>query len=168
MEIISKHILSVLVENHSGVLSKITGLFTRRGYNIDSLTVGVTEDPGVSRITLVLNGDEYIVEQISKQLNKIVDVIKVVELSPEKCVCRELVMVKINNNPQNKDAILRAVDIFRGDIVDCDSKSMSIEITGDDGQVSSFIEFIRPFGIKEIIRTGLSALERGSDTITEL
>ena len=168
MSIISKRIVSVLVENRSGVLSKIAGLFTRRGYNIDSLTVGVTEEPTISRMTIVVIGDDYDLEQITKQLNKLIDVIKVVELEKEKCIFRELLMVKINNNSQVRDVIIKIVDNFDGHIVECDGKSISIEITGDEAKTTSFINYIKPFGIKEIIRTGVSALERGGKTIKEM
>lgn len=161
--IINKRTLSVLVENRSGVLSKIAGLFTRRGYNIESLTVGVTEEPSISRMTIVVLADDQEIEQITKQLNKLIDVIKVVELEKEQCVFRELLMVKINNNSQSKDIVVKVVDNFNGEIIDCDSKSISIQITGDEAKISSFINFIKPFGIREIIRTGISALERGSN-----
>lgn len=151
------------MENRSGVLSKIAGLFTRRGYNIESLTVGVTEEPSISRMTIVVLADDQEIEQITKQLNKLIDVIKVVELEKEQSVFRELLMVKINNNLQSKDIVVKVVDNFNGEIIDCDSKSISIQITGDEAKISSFINFIKPFGIREIIRTGVSALERGSN-----
>lgn len=157
---INKYILSVLVENHSGVLSKISGLFSRRGYNIHSLTVGITEDPSISRMTIVVSGDEQVFEQINKQLNKLIDVIKIIELSSVKSVCRELALIKVSMNQSNQSIITETVNIFRGKIVDVDTKSMIIEITGDEEKVSAFIELMRPHGIKEITRTGLTALER--------
>ena len=156
----SKYVLSVLVENHSGVLSKISGLFSRRGYNIDSLTVGITDDPDLSRMTIMVTGDEQMLEQINKQLNKLVDVIKIQELSP-KAVCRELALVKINASQSNLASIKEAVNVFRGSIVDMDSKSLMVEITGDEDKVTAFIDYVRPYGIKEIVRTGLTGLERG-------
>ncbi|QCX34023.1 acetolactate synthase small subunit [Caloramator sp. E03] len=161
----SRHILSVLVENHSGVLSKIAGLFSRRGYNIDSLTVGITEDPTISRMTIVVRGDDYILEQITKQLNKLVDVIKIIELDPSKSVYRELALVKVSCLPNNRSLITETVNIFRGNIVDINNKSMTIEVTGDDEKITAFIELMKPYGIREIIRTGLTALERGNKCI---
>lgn len=149
-----------MVENHSGVLSKISGLFSRRGYNIDSLTVGITDDPNLSRMTIMITGDEQMLEQINKQLNKLVDVIKVQELSP-KAVCRELALVKVSSNTVTLPQIKEAVNVFRGSIVDMDSKSIMVEITGYEDKVTAFIDYVRPFGIKEIVRTGLTGLERG-------
>jgi acetolactate synthase I/III small subunit len=157
---INKYILSVLVENHSGVLSKIASLFSRRGYNIHSLTVGITEDPDTSRMTIVVSGDEQVFEQINKQLNKLIDVIKIMELDPAKSVCRELALIKVSLNQSNQSIITETVNIFRGKIVDVDTKSMIIEITGDEEKVSAFVELMKPHGIKEIIRTGLTAMER--------
>ncbi|NMM63717.1 acetolactate synthase small subunit [Clostridium sp. P21] len=161
----NKYVLSVLVENHSGVLSKISGLFSRRGYNIHSLTVGVTEDPEISRMTIVIIGDEYMVEQINKQLNKLVEVIKVVELDTNKSVYRELALVKVTVDMNTKSSITETVNIFRANIVDLNNKSMTIEITGDEGKVSAFINLMKPYGIKEIVRTGVTALERGCKSI---
>lgn len=163
--VINKYVLSVLVENHSGVLSKISGLFSRRGYNIHSLTVGVTEDPEISRMTIVILGDEYMLEQINKQLNKLVDVIKVVELYINKSVYRELALVKVNSDINTKSSITETVNIFRSNIIDLDSKSMTVEITGDEEKISAFIKLMKPYGIKEIVRTGVTALERGNKSI---
>ena len=156
----NKYVLSVLVENRSGVLSKVSGLFSRRGYNIHSLTVGITDDPDISRMTIVVNGDEQMLEQINKQLNKLVDVIKIQELSA-KAVCRELALVKINTNINNISLIKEAVNVYRGNIVDLDSRSMMVELTGFEDKVSAFIDLVKPYGIKEIVRTGLTGLERG-------
>jgi acetolactate synthase-1/3 small subunit len=160
--IINKYVLSVLVENHSGVLSKISGLFSRRGYNIHSLTVGVTEDPEISRMTIVILGDEYMLEQINKQLNKLVDVIKVVELYINKSVYRELALIKVSSDANTKSSITETVNIFRSNIIDLDNKSMTVEITGDEEKISAFINLMKPYGIKEIVRTGVTALERGN------
>ncbi len=157
----NKYVLSVLVENHSGVLSKISGLFSRRGYNIHSLTVGVTEDPNVSRMTIVVSGCEQILEQINKQLNKLIDVIKITSLDSMAAVYRELALIKVAMNQGNQSIITETVNIFRGNIVDMDVKSMTIEITGDEEKVTAFIDLMKPHGIKEIVRTGLTALERG-------
>lgn len=146
-------------------MSKIAGLFSRRGYNIDSLTVGITEDPTISRMTIVVRGDDYILEQITKQLNKLVDVIKIIELDPSKSVYRELALVKVSCLPNNRSLITETVNIFRGNIVDINNKSMTIEVTGDDEKITAFIELMKPYGIREIIRTGLTALERGNKCI---
>lgn len=154
--------MSVLVENHSGVLSKVAGLFSRRGYNIHSLTVGVTEDPEISRMTIVSIGDDYMFEQISKQLNKLIEVIKVIELNPDVSVYRELSLIKVSAESNNKLLIMEIVNTFRGKIIDMNEKSMIIEMTGNEKKISAFIEQMKPYGIKEIIRTGLTALQRGS------
>ncbi|MFT5874109.1 MAG: acetolactate synthase-1/3 small subunit [Clostridium sp.] len=159
----SKYILSVLVENHSGVLSKISGLFTRRGYNIDSLTVSITDDPSISRMTIIVGGDEQITEQIIKQLNKLVDVIKVLELNAEKSISRELALIKVTLEQTTKSSIIETVNVFRCNIVDMNSKSMIIEISGDEEKVSAFIELMKPYGIKEIVRTGVAVLQRGAE-----
>lgn len=156
------------MENRSGVLSKISGLFTRRGYNIDSLSVGVTEDENISRMTIVVKENEEILEQIVKQLNKLIDVIKVVELNPEKSVFREIALIKINVNPKEKMPIMQTVNIFRANIIDLNNESMIIEITGDEDKITAFIDLMRPYGIKEIVRTGLTALSRGPKIISEL
>lgn len=156
----NRYVLSLLVENQAGVLSKIAGLFTRRGYNIDSLTVGITDNPDISRMTIMITGDEQMLEQISKQLNKLIDVIKVTELSG-KSVCRELALIKLSYNIKNQSLIKEAVNIFRGNIVDIDSKSMMIEVTGTEDKITAFIDLVRPYGIKEIVRSGVTGLERG-------
>lgn len=161
---IKKYVLSVLVENHSGVLSKVAGLFSRRGYNIHSLTVGITEDPQISRMTIVSVGDDYMFEQINKQLNKLIEVIKVVDLTSfSKTVHRELSLVKVCADSDNKLLIIQIANTFRGSIVDMNEKSITIEITGSEEKVSAFIELMKPYGIKESIRTGLTALSRGAN-----
>ena len=159
----NKYILSVLVENHSGVLSKIAGLFTRRGYNIDSLTVSITEESSISRMTIVVGGDEQITEQIVKQLNKLVDVIKILELNPDRSVSRELALIKVSAEQSKRSSITEMVNIFRCNVIDMDAKSMIIEITGDEEKVSAFIELMKPHGIREIVRTGLAVLQRGAE-----
>ncbi|WP_432662398.1 acetolactate synthase small subunit [Wukongibacter baidiensis] len=163
----SKHILSVLVQNHSGVLSRIAGLFSRRGYNIDSLTVGVTENPSISRMTIAVTGDDYILEQMTKQLNKLIDVIKVVELKPEKSVHRNLVLIKVKANAKERTAINETVNIFRANIVDISSETLTVELTGDSGKISAFIDVIKPFGILELVRTGFTGIQRGGSQITD-
>lgn len=160
-----KHVLSILVENHSGVLSKVSGLFSRRGYNIESLTVGTTEDPTTSRITIVVGGDDYIIEQIIKQLNKLIDVIKVQQIDLENAVSREIALIKVNATLANRSSIIEVVNIFRSSIIDINDKSMIIEATGDPKKISAIIETLRPFGIIELIRTGLTALNRGNKSI---
>jgi len=159
----NKYILSILVENHSGVLSKMAGLFTRRGYNIDSLTVSITDDTSISRMTIVVSGDEQITEQIVKQLNKLVDVIKILELSPQKAVSRELALIKVTLDQSTRSFVIETVNIFKGTIVEMNAKSMIIEITGDEEKVSTFIELMKPYGIKEVVRTGLAVLQRSTE-----
>ncbi len=160
-----KHILSILVENQAGVLSRVAGLFSRRGFNIDSLAVGTTEDPGISRMTIVVNGDQYIVEQVCKQLNKLIDVIRVKQLDSEESLTRELVLVKVNAAPETRSEIIQIVDIFRGNIVDVSKNALTIEITGDADKINAFEEMVRIFGIKEMVRTGTIAIERGNRII---
>ncbi len=156
-----KHVLSVLVENHSGVLSRISGLFSRRGYNIDSLSVGETEDSEVSRMTIVVDADESTLEQIKKQLNKLIDVIKIVELKEEVSIYRELALVKISATTKTRAEIIEIANIFRAHIVDVSKDALVIEATGDQGKITALTSMLEPYGIKEIIRTGLTALQRG-------
>ena len=160
-----KTTLSVLVENHPGVLSRIAGLFSRRGYNIDSLAVGTTENPDMSRMTIVVEGDEYVVEQVKKQLNKLVDVIKVSKIDPQDSVTRELVLIKVDAEPHVRSEIIHIAEIFRANIVDVSRKSMTIELTGDKDKVKAFEELLKPFGIKELVRTGIIAINRGTNCI---
>lgn len=156
-----KHVLSVLVENHSGVLSRVSGLFSRRGYNIDSLSVGETEDPKISRMTIVTAADEYTLEQIKKQLNKLIDVIKVIELKEGCSVYRELALIKIAATKENRAEIIEIANIFRAHIVDVATQSVVIEATGDQGKIEALGNMLAPYGVKEVVRTGLTALERG-------
>lgn len=162
----AKHTLSVLVENHAGVLSRVAGLFSRRGFNIDSLAVGVTEDPDISRMTIVVNGDEYIVEQVSKQLNKLVDVIKIKNLDDVESVSRELALIKVSATASTRAEIVQLVEIFRAKIVDVSKSTLTIEISGGNEKVAALEEMLKQFGIKEIVRTGTIAIERGSKYIT--
>ena len=155
------HTLSVMVANKPGVLTKVTSLFSRRGYNIDSLTVGVTENDDISRMTIVVHGDERIIEQVTKQLNKLIDVIKVIDISPQESVDRELALIKVTADAKNRSEIIQIVDIFRAKIVDVSSKSLIIEITGSEDKIDALEEMMRPFGIKEMVRTGKVALVRG-------
>lgn len=155
------HTLSVLVANKPGVLTHVSGLFSRRGYNIDSLTVGVTDNPDISRMTIVAHGDEQVIEQVTKQLNKLIDIIKVVEISAQESVDRELALIKVNAKAQNRAEIIQIVDIFRAKIVDVSPESVVIEITGAGDKIDALEELMRPFGIKEMVRTGKVALIRG-------
>ena len=161
----AKHTLSVLVENHAGVLSRVAGLFSRRGFNIDSLTVGVTENPQVSRMTIVVDGDEYIVEQVSKQLNKLIDVIKIKQLDKADSVSRELVLLKVNADASVRSEIIQIVEIFRGNIVDVSKTTLTIEISGPTEKIEALVDMVRQFGIREIVRTGTIAIDRGNKII---
>ena len=161
----NKYILSVLVENHAGVLSQVTGLFSRRGFNINSLAVGVTQDETVSRITIEVSGDESTVEQVSKQLNKLVDVIKIKTLKSEDAVKRGLVLVKIKTTQKNRPEVIQITDIFRAKIVDVSQNTVIAELTGVDSKIQAFLDILEPFGIEEIVRTGMVALERGTNTL---
>ena len=155
-----KHILSMLVDNEPGVLSRVAGLFSGRGFNIDSLCVSETTDPLVSRITLVAVGDMNILEQIKKQLNKLVNVIKVMDFTEADFVQRETALVKVRAKPENRAEILRMADIFRSTVVDVGTEYYTLEVTGDDGKISAFLKLLKPMGIKEIARTGPVALAR--------
>lgn len=157
-----KHTLSVLVENHAGVLSRVAGLFSRRGFNIDSLAVGETLDPGISRITIVVKGDDYIVDQVSKQLNKLVDVIKIKIFKPSEYVGRELVLIKVNATAKTRAEIMQLVNIFRANIVDVSTKTLTVEISADQEKITAMTSLLDQFGILEVVRTGMIAIERGS------
>jgi len=160
-----KHTVSVLVQNKPGVLARTAGLFSRRGYNIESLTVGVTENEAVSRMTIVVTGDDTVVEQVTKQLNKLIEVIKVSDLTKELYVDRELVLIKVTADSSNRAEIMQIVNIFRARIVDVAPKSLIIEVTGDEGKLDALIGMLKQFGIKEIVRTGTLALGRGPKVI---
>ena len=159
------HTISVLVSNRFGVLSRISGLFSGRGFNIESLNVAETNDPNVSRMTIVTRGDDHKVEQVTKQLNKLVDIIKVVDLTEEKFVDREIVLIKMNAGPRVREEILRIVEIFRAKIVDVSSSTYTIEITGDEGKINGIQDLLRPLGIKEMVRSGRIALSRGTKSL---
>ncbi len=160
-----QHTISVLVVNHFGVLSRISGLFSGRGFNIESLNVAETNDPNISRMTIVTIGDNAKVEQITKQLNKLVDVIKVVDLTEENFVDRELILVKMNAEPRVREEILRIVEIFRSKVVDVSASTYTIEITGDQSKINGFLDLLRPLGIKEVVRSGRIAVSRGTKSI---
>lgn len=160
-----KHVLSVLVANQSGVLSRVAGLFSRRGFNIDSLSVGETENPDVSRMTIVVRGDELVLDQISKQLYKLHDVLYIKELTRDSSVYRELLLMKVSTNNENRAAIIGITDIFRANIIDVAPESLVIEMTGDQEKIEAFINLIEPYGIMEFTRTGLTGLQRGNDVM---
>jgi acetolactate synthase I/III small subunit len=159
-----KHTIAVLVENKFGVLSRVAGLFSARGYNIESLSVGETLDPTVSRMTLVVRGDAFIIEQVIKQLHKLIDVIKVTDLSEEDHVEREMLLLKVNAEPTARAEILRVADIFRAKVVDVTPTTYSLEVTGEEGKIEAIIDLLRPFGIQEIVRTGKVAIARSPKT----
>ena len=156
-----KHTLAVLVENKSGVLSRVASLFSRRGYNIDSLAVGVTEDPEISRMTIVVQGDDQVLEQVTKQLNKLVDVIKVSDIGNDDAVERELALIKVSADVTARAEIIQIANIFRARIVDVYPKSITVEVTGDESKINAIEKLLRQFGIKEMVRTGKIALVRG-------
>jgi len=160
-----RHTLSVLVQNKPGVLARTAGLFSRRGYNIESLTVGVTENENISRMTIVVAGDDTVVEQVTKQLNKLIEVIKVSDLTKESYVDRELVLIKVTADSSNRGEIMQLADVFRARIVDVAAKSLIIEVTGDAEKITALIGTLKQFGIKEIVRTGTLALGRGPKVI---
>jgi acetolactate synthase-1/3 small subunit len=155
-----RHTISVLVENKPGVLARVAGLFSSRGFNIESLAVGETEDPATSRMTVVSSGDDATIEQITKQLNKLVDVIKVQDLTAEKFVCRELFLVRVSAEGQARSQLVELADIFRAKIVDVAPRALTIEMTGDSEKCEAFLDMLRPFGIQEMVRTGKVALAR--------
>lgn len=162
-----KMVLSVLVDNTAGVLSRVSGLFSRRGYNIDSLTVGETENPKFSRMTVVVNGDDQILEQIRRQVAKLEDVLELKELLPEESVCRELVLVKVKADVNNRQGVIAVADIFRAKIVDVAKESLMIELTGNQAKINAFLNLLEGFQIVEIVRTGLTGLSRGSGDIAD-
>ncbi len=156
-----KHTISVIVENKPGVLSRVAGLFARRGFNIESLAVGVTDDPSVSRMTIVAEGDERDLEQITKQLHKLIDTLKVFDIPRELSAERELALIKVAVNEKNRGEITQIVEIFRARIIDVAEDSMTVEITGEESKVEGIIKLLRRFGIKEMVRGGKIALQRG-------
>jgi acetolactate synthase-1/3 small subunit len=153
--------LAVLVENQPGVLSHVAGLFARRGYNIESLVVGETEDKSVSRITLVVEGDERVIEQVTKQLNKQIEVIKVNDITEEETVDRQMLLLKVTADQEARQEILQLMEIFRCRVVDIGRRSLIIEATGDEGKIEAIVQSLRPFGIKELVRTGKVSMVRG-------
>jgi acetolactate synthase I/III small subunit len=156
-----KHIISVLLENEPGALSRVVGLFSARGYNIESLTVAPTEDRSLSRMTIVTSGSDDVIEQITKHLNRLIDVVKVVDLIETPCIQRELMLIKVRAVGKERDEIKRMADIFRGRVIDVTDKSYTIELTGDGGKLDAFIEALEPSSILETVRTGASGIARG-------
>ena len=163
----SRHTLSVLVENKPGVLARVASLFSRRGFNIDSLAVGPTEHPEISRMTIVVNVDELPLEQVTKQLNKLVNVIKIVELDPEQSVQRELLLVKVKADQTSRSSVLETVQLFRAKVVDVAPDAVTIEATGNADKLEALLRVLEPFGVKELVQSGMVALARGSRSITE-
>lgn len=162
-----RYVLSVLVENHAGVLSRVSGLFSRRGFNIESLTVGETYNPERSRMTIVVSGDEYVLEQIQKQLAKLVEVISIESCIPSETVVREMALIKVTASGSNRVGIIETANIFRAHIVDVAVDSVVVEATGGEEKIASLIRLLEPFGIMELVRTGLTAMSRGSNILTE-
>ncbi len=160
-----RYTLSVLVENQPGVLSRVVGLFSRRGFNIHSLSVGTTQDPTVSRITIEVNGDATTVEQVSKQLSKLVDIIKIKTLRDHEIVKRGLALIKVKVGPKTRSEVIEITSVFRANIVDISPNTLTAEITGNNSKIKAFIDLLEPYGIEEISRTGMTALERGANTL---
>ncbi|MBB2974694.1 acetolactate synthase-1/3 small subunit [Microbacterium endophyticum] len=163
----TKHVLSLLVEDKPGLLTRVAGLFARRGFNIESLAVGVTEVPGLSRITVVVDVDQLPLEQVTKQLNKLINVIKIVELEDAASVQRHHMLIKVRADNANRSNVLEVVNLFRASVVDYAPDAVVIEVTGDKGKVDALLRALEPFGVKELAQSGLLAMGRGSKSITE-
>ena len=163
----SKHTLSVLVENKPGVLARIASLFARRGFNIDSLAVGPTEYPDVSRMTIVVNVEDNPLEQVTKQLNKLINVLKIVELEPAASVSRELLLVKVKADLQTRSHVLEIVELFRAKVIDVANDAVTIEATGGAEKIEALLRVLEPFGVKELVQSGMVAMGRGSRSITD-
>lgn len=159
-----KHTITVLLQNKPGVLSRVTGLFSGRGFNIESLCVAETLDAGVSCLTVVSRGDNAIIEQITKQLHKLIDVIKVTDITDKEYVEREMVLIRMKAEAHTRAEVLRVIDIFRGKVVDVSAKSYAVELTGSASKIQAVIDILRPIGIKEIVRTGIIAMSRANKT----
>jgi|SRR3954451_5486246 acetolactate synthase-1/3 small subunit len=163
----SKHTLSVLVENRPGVLTRVAGLFARRNFNIHSLAVGPTEHPDVSRMTVVIDADELPLEQVTKQLNKLVNVIKIVELEQPASVQRELLLVKVRADVHSRSSVLETVRLFKAKVVDVAPDAITVEVTGNPDKLEAFLKVVEPFGIRELVQSGMVAIGRGSRSITD-
>lgn len=156
-----KHTLSVLVENKPGVLSRVAGLFARRGFNIESLAVGLSEDPKLSRMTIVIDGDEHPVDQVTKQLHKLVNVIKIRNLDPQQKVSAELLLVRVAGEGEKRTEVLQIAEIFKAKIVDVDRRQLTLRVVGTNQKLEALLELLQPLGVLEVVRTGTIALERG-------
>jgi len=163
---VRRYTIAILVENRFGVLSRVSGLFSGRGYNIDSLSVAETLDPTVARMTIVARATQLVIEQLVKQLHKLIDVIKVIDLTDEEHVSREMLLLRVGASPATRAEILRIADIFRAKIVDVTPLSYTLEVTGDESKISAIVELLRPFGIQEVVRTGKVAIARGSKILS--
>jgi acetolactate synthase-1/3 small subunit len=163
----SRHVLSLLVEDKPGLLTRVAGLFARRAFNIESLAVGVSEIEGLSRITVVVQVEGLALEQITKQLNKLINVIKIVELEPESAVQRDHFLIKVKTDAATRSQVLEAVDLFRAKVIDVVADALIIEITGDASKCEAFVKVLEPFGIKELVQSGVLAMGRGSKSISE-
>ena len=163
----SRHTLSVLVENKPGVLARVAGLFSRRGYNIDSLAVGPTEHSEISRMTIVVNVDESPLEQVTKQLNKLVEVIKIVELEPAASVARELLLVKVRADASTRGQVLEIVQLFKAKVIDVSTEAVTVQIVGNADKLADFLRILEPFGVRELVQSGMVAIGRGSRSISE-
>jgi acetolactate synthase-1/3 small subunit len=164
---VSRHTLSVLVENKPGVLARVAGLFSRRGFNIDSLAVGPTEHPEVSRMTIVVNVEESPLEQVTKQLNKLVEVIKIVELDPDQSVARELLLVKVKADVDTRGRVLEIVQLFKAKVVDVATDAVTVQVTGNQGKLEDFLRVVEPFGVRELVQSGMVAIGRGGRSISD-
>lgn len=162
-----RHTIACLVENQSGVLARIAGLFSARGFNIDSLAVGITTDPTISRMTIVARGDERVLEQILKQLNKVVDVIKVADVTVEETIDRELILIKVNTTNTTRSEIMQITNTFRAKIVDVSPDWMTMEVTGTTSKIDAMLQLLRPFGIREVVRTGMITMSRRVDLVAK-
>ncbi len=160
-----RYVLSILVDNHSGVLRRVSSLFSRRGYNIESLTVGKSENPELSRITVVAKGDEYVLDQIKKQVNKLVEVKKIELMEDDSSVFRELMLIKVKSTKTTRAEILEIANIFRAHIIDVSTGALVMEATGDSPKLAALVKMLEPFTVLEIIRTGLAAVKRGSESM---
>ncbi|MBE5745156.1 MAG: acetolactate synthase small subunit [Clostridiales bacterium] len=160
----NKFVIAVYVDNQAGVLTRVTGMFTRRGFNIDALTVGETERPEYSRITICMSGDKYVQEQLINQLKKLL-VVKKVEVLSDEPIKRELMLIKVKNEAENRQEIMTAVDVFRASVIDYSTEGMCIEVTGNPSKIDAFVKLMQPFGILEMCRTGIVALDRGTATL---
>ncbi|HWU30318.1 MAG TPA: acetolactate synthase small subunit [Microbacterium sp.] len=163
----ASHVLSLLVEDTPGILTRVAGLFARRGFNIESLAVGVTEVSGISRITVVVDVEDLPLEQVTKQLNKLINVIKIVELEQSSSVQREHVLIKVRTDNNTRSNVLEVVNLFRASVVDYAPDALVVEVTGDQGKVQALLRALEPFGIKELAQSGLLAIGRGGKSITE-